>query len=245
VTQFVSDCARYGLLPGGSSPECYFNTFDRKLAPKMNVSYHGLKTLLFRAGVVKNIVAKVVHEEDFFDSDLGDFNKPITHKPSLLRTGQKVSGYYCIFSLPDGTKRASVMSIAEANQLKKKRSTKDSSPWNTNLDAMIEKTLIRDLAKHLNKSGDQALAHFMRNELFEEEETTVSDSPARSVQFISPTEPRPAALDFLDEMVQSGALRTIEEKPLTLKKDEEPIKMPVVPQIPDYTGHGPMVEDRL
>lgn len=247
VSQFVLDCARYGLLPGGANPECYFNTFSSKQPPKMNVSYHGLKTLLYRSGIVKDIVVGVVHKEDIFECDVGDFLKPITHKISVERSGNNLAAFYAMFRLNDNSLRAEVLSIAEARNLQTKLGGKEDSPWKKNLESMAHKTLIRRLARHMNKTGDHALSRFLSEEIFEDDEA--SNSPPRTVAtFVNSSEARPAALDFLDELEKKGELPFIKPNPLPplqLEKEGEFKPILTMPTVPDFAGQGPMIEDRL
>jgi len=118
--------------------------------------------LCLRSGSVKKIGARIVYQNDFFQYEYG-MNEACKHIPAEENPG-KVRGCYATFEMSGGVKGFEYWSyekvmdhkIKFAKGLDKKDKYGNfTSPWRTNEEAMIFKTLIRAIIKILPKSIEE------------------------------------------------------------------------------------------
>ena len=119
--------------------------------------YQGLIRLACESGSVRNIEARLVYENDFFEHEEGTQPK-ITHRPTLKERGDIVAVYAVAF-FPDGGTQFEVMPRADVDAIMKRSKDKDDgfSPWKSDYGEMARKTAVRRLSKYLRKKS-QAFA---------------------------------------------------------------------------------------
>jgi len=119
--------------------------------------YQGLIRLACESGSVRNIEARIVYENDFFEHEEGTQPR-ITHRPTLKERGEIVAVYGVAF-FPDGGTQFEVMPRADVDAIMKRSKDKDDgfSPWKSDYGEMARKTAVRRLSKYLRKKS-QAFA---------------------------------------------------------------------------------------
>lgn len=147
VLNFCMKCSETGLEPigaGGAWPVPYKNksgTIEMQFIP----DWRGLINCAKHAGCITDAYAEVVKENDTFDYELG-LNPSLTHKPASKDRGDLVNAY-CIFTLPDGSKRFVVMDADEIESIRKRSKAGDFGPWKTDTGEMWKKTVVRRAMK--------------------------------------------------------------------------------------------------
>lgn len=141
-----SRAAQDGLIP--DKREGAFVVRSGKVAWQVMIG--GIRKNLARAGF--DIRAEVIHENDFFDQDLGD-DPTITHKPPKLgeERGEVIGAYAIATHLSTGEKFREVMSIVQLSEVRSEATTQ--SVWSKWTDEMYRKTVARRLFKYLPVAG--------------------------------------------------------------------------------------------
>ena len=142
ILEFSMKCAQTGLEPigaGGCWPIPYGTTLT--FIP----DYRGLVHCATRAGAITSAFAEVVRTADSFDYELG-LNPSLTHKPARGDRGE-LEAAYCVFQLPDGSKRFTVMDAAEIIGIRNRSRSANAGPWKTDEAEMWKKTVIRRAMK--------------------------------------------------------------------------------------------------
>ena len=142
ILQFSMKCAETGLEPigaGGCWPIPYGTTLT--FIP----DYRGLVHCAIRCGAITGAHAEVVRQADEFDYELG-LTPFLKHKPARGDRGPLESAY-CIFTLPNGEKRFTVMDAGEINGIRARSKAARSGPWMTDESEMWKKTVIRRAMK--------------------------------------------------------------------------------------------------
>lgn len=160
LVRAVLDAAQLRLITDGVMGEAYIVPYGR--TAQMIVGYKGLIQLCLRSGLVKKIGARIVYENDFFEYEYG-MNEACKHIPTEGDPGN-IRGAYGTFEMSDGVKgfefwpytRLMLHKEKFAKGLDKKdKNGKYTSPWRTNEEAMIFKTVIRSITKLLPKSIEE------------------------------------------------------------------------------------------
>jgi recombination protein RecT len=130
--------------------------------------YKGLLSLARRSGEVTSIETNIVYERDTFDLRLGIDSK-IDHVPYLDGDRGKARLVYGVAKFKDGGHHLEWMTIGDVERIKaqvftRNRLTNESkSPWNTDYEQMVRKTLIRRMANYLPMSVELSAALAMDN----------------------------------------------------------------------------------
>lgn len=170
-------CAEMGLEPDGRRAviNCYRKKtggYDLTLIPM----YQGLSELAMRSGVVSNIHADKVCENDEFEWSTGE----IKHKINFRNPRGAAYAYYCRVVFKDGSVKTETMSKLEVEEIMKRSSAYQgatkygkSCPWMTDFDEMAKKTVFRRCAKWLPLSPELRL-----EKAFETDNADYADSAA-------------------------------------------------------------------
>lgn len=148
VLTFCMKCSETGLEPigaGGAWPVPYTNRKNNTVEMQFIPDYRGLVNCAKRAGCITDSYAEVVKEADEFDYELG-LNPTLTHKPAKVERGELINAY-CIFTLPDGSKRFVVMDADEIHSIRKRSKAGDVGPWVSDESEMWKKTVVRRAMK--------------------------------------------------------------------------------------------------
>jgi len=148
----VVQASHLGLEIGGALGQAYLVPFKGEI--KMMPGYRGLISLSRRSGEISSINAEVVYENDVFDLELGLQTK-VTHKPNLNGERGEPKLVYMVAHFKDGGSHFEWMTVAEVMKIKARSSAVKSggqTPWETDRDEMIKKTIIRRGWKYLPMS---------------------------------------------------------------------------------------------
>lgn len=140
------NCLSYGILPVGG--RAYFIPY--KTECQYQLGYKGILELAGRCGITANAYA--VFEGDEFKWIAG-MDETLIHVPNLTadRRPENLIAAYVIATLPDGKKRAEVMTRAEIDLVRDTKSQAAStgkSPWQTDYIEMAKKTVIKRASKY-------------------------------------------------------------------------------------------------
>lgn len=200
VLSSVSQAATLGLEIGATLGQCFliprYNSKIKATECTIQIGYKGLISLAMRSPVVQSIDAQNVHENDYFDLDLG--SQTIKHKVDFRQPrGKHIATYAQVF-FTNGGKIIEVMSFDELMAHKEnfaqttwKDGKPNDSPWNhpTNYLEMCKKTLVRKVCKKVpmspelqsavtfDESGEMGQAQSLRQPVQIEDEKFSSDFP--------------------------------------------------------------------
>jgi recombination protein RecT len=138
--------SQYGLEPDGRRA----HLIPYGTTCQLVIDYKGLVELAMRSGLVSNIHADVVCEEDEFSYKNGEVN----HEPNLRKERGAVFAVYAIAKFKDGAEKSEVMSLSEVEAIRKRSKSGTSGPWVTDWNEMAKKTVFRRLSKWLPLSPE-------------------------------------------------------------------------------------------
>ena len=147
VTQCLLSCSQMGLEPDGRRAHLipYGN------ACTLIVDYKGIVELAMRSGLVANLHADTVCENDAFDYDRGELK---IHKIDFRKPRGEVYAVYALARLKDGSEKCEVMTKDEVESIRKRSRAGTSGPWVTDWNEMAKKTAFRRLSKWLPLSPE-------------------------------------------------------------------------------------------
>lgn len=145
--------SQYGLEPDGRRAHLIpFENRKRNVTEcQLIIDYKGLAELAMRSGVVSNIHADIVCENDEFDYDCGELKR---HKIDFRKPRGAVYAVYCVCRFKDGTQKTDVMTIDEVDVIRKRSRAGSNGPWATDYNEMAKKTVFRRLSKWLPLSPE-------------------------------------------------------------------------------------------
>jgi recombination protein RecT len=138
--------SQYGLEPDGRRA----HLIPYGTTCQLVIDYKGLVELAMRSGLVSNIHADVVCENDEFSYKNGEVN----HEPNLRKERGAVFAVYAIAKFKDGAEKSEVMSLSEVEAIRKRSKSGTSGPWVTDWNEMAKKTVFRRLSKWLPLSPE-------------------------------------------------------------------------------------------
>lgn len=138
--------SQYGLEPDGRRA----HLIPYGTTCQLVIDYKGLVELAMRSGMVSNIHADVVCENDEFSYKNGEVN----HEPNLRKDRGAVFAVYAIAKFKDGAEKSEVMSLSEVDAIRKRSKSANSGPWVTDWNEMAKKTVFRRLSKWLPLSPE-------------------------------------------------------------------------------------------
>ena len=147
VLQCCLDAASFGVETNGR---------DAHLIPygkvcTLIIDYKGYVRLIMNSGLVSNIHADVVCENDEFEYNLGEVK---THRIDYRKPRGEMYAVYCIATMKDGSKKAEVLSKEEVDKIRVRSRSGGSGPWVTDYWQMSRKTAFRRLQKWLPLSPE-------------------------------------------------------------------------------------------
>lgn len=143
----IIQASHLGLEIGGVLGQAYLVPFKGEI--KMMPGYRGLISLARRSGEINSINAQVVYENDEFDLELG-LDTKVRHRPKLNGDRGSPIIAYMVAHFRDGGSHFEWMTVAEIMKIKMRSSavvaaikSGKETPWDTDLEEMIKKTVIR------------------------------------------------------------------------------------------------------
>lgn len=172
----IVQASHLGLEIGGALGQAYLVPFKGEV--KMMPGYRGLISLARRSGEITSINAEVVYENDIFDLELG-INAKVTHKPELYRDRGAPKLAYMVAHFKDGGHHFEWMSIADVEAVRKRSSavaSGRSTPWDTDYEQMVKKTVIRRGWKYLPMSIEMQSAEVAESAAERGASTTIDNT---------------------------------------------------------------------
>jgi recombination protein RecT len=154
------------------------------------VDYKGLAELAMRSGVISNIHADVVCENDVFRYDMGEIKE---HSIDFRKQRGNVYAVYAVVTFKDGTRKTEVLSRDEVEAVRKRSRAGGSGPWVTDWNEMAKKTAFRRLSKWLPLSPEY-------HDAPDRDGDTLDRMPARAVRTTG------SVLDSLADDLEGGPI---------------------------------------
>ena len=192
VCKCLLDLSAAGLEPDGR--RAHLIPFGKECT--LVIDYKGLAELAMRSGLVSNIHADVVCENDMFEADTGR----VRHRVNYKEPRGKVYAAYCIIRFKDESEKAEVMSVEDIEAIRKRSRAGGSGPWVTDWNEMAKKTVARRAFKWVPLSPE------IRDAV--EKDSDVIDIPAQPVarkEPINPFElPEPAPVATIEDAAKAA-----------------------------------------
>lgn len=115
------------------------------------IDYKGLAELAMRSGIVSNLHADIVCENDVFEYNLGEIKE---HKINFREPRGEMYAAYALCRFKDGTVKADVMNKEEIDAIRRRSRSGQSGPWVSDYNEMAKKTVFRRLSKWLPLSAE-------------------------------------------------------------------------------------------
>jgi recombination protein RecT len=149
----LMDLSSMGLEPDGRRAHLipYWNSKERIMECQLQVDYKGYVELVMRSGIVSNLHADKVCQNDEFIFDRGDVAQ---HRINFRESRGDAYCYYARATFKDGTTKAEVMSKEDIDKIRARSKSGGSGPWVTDYDEMAKKTVFRRLSKWLTLSPE-------------------------------------------------------------------------------------------
>lgn len=148
--------AQLGLEPNTPLGHCYLIPY--KDTCQLILGYQGLMELALRSGKVTSIKAVVVRQGDRFEFEQG-LNDKLIHVPAG-NDDAPITHVYAVAKIKDGDPIFTVLSRPQIDARRKRGASGmgRKTPWDTDFEAMAQKTAIRALFKWIPKSAEMATA---------------------------------------------------------------------------------------
>lgn len=153
-------CAELGIEPDGR--RAYLIPYKNDI--QLIIDYKGIAELAMRSGMISNIHADKVCDNDDFEYNIGEIT---THRIHFRRPRGEAYAYYAIVTFKDGTKKCEVMSKDEVDAIRKRSKSPNNGPWVTDYDEMAKKTVFKRLSKWLPLSPELQKGIDIDNEEYE------------------------------------------------------------------------------
>lgn len=162
--------AQLGLEPNTPLGQAYLIPYRNNkkgiVECQFQIGYKGLLDLANRSGLLKNVTAQVVYENDEFDFEFG-LEPKLRHKPAKSNRGSAV-WVYATYHLTNGGYNFEVMSIEDIIDFAKKKSQSyNRGPWQTDFEAMAKKTVLKRVLKYAPLKSETASAISSDEQSFE------------------------------------------------------------------------------
>lgn len=156
----IINVAAIGISLNPANKHAYLVPRDGKVC--LDISYMGLMHLAMATGSIKWGQCKLVHQNDFYESN-GLDHAP-THKYSAFGDRGSVVGGYCTVKTADGDYLTEEMNVSEINSIMERSQgfkSGKSSPWRTDWSEMARKTIVKRASKYWPKVDrlDTAIHH--------------------------------------------------------------------------------------
>jgi recombination protein RecT len=149
----IFDCAAVGLEIDGRRAHLvpYRNNKKNCMEAQLIVDYKGIAELVMRSGLVSNIHADLVCENDVFEYDRGELKK---HSINYREDRGEPYAVYAIVRMKDGGEKVEVMSRPEVERVRARSKSKDDGPWVTDEGEMWKKTVFKRASKWVPLSSE-------------------------------------------------------------------------------------------
>lgn len=151
----IFDCAAIGLELDGRRAHLVplrNNKKDGKpLEANLWVDYKGMAELVMRSGVVSNIHADIVCDNDVFEYDRGVISK---HTIDFKKERGEMYAVYCLIRMKDGGEKCEVMSTHQVDRVRDASMGRAADPWTKHYAEMAKKTVAKRAFKWVPMSAE-------------------------------------------------------------------------------------------
>lgn len=147
------DLSAFGLEPDGRRAHLipYDNRKEGTTECQLIIDWKGKAELAMRSGVVSNLHADVVCENDVFSYNRGVLEE---HKIDFRKPRGAMFAVYALCRFKDGTEACAVMGKEEVDRIRSRSRASGAGPWVTDYNEMAKKTVFHRLAKSLPLSAE-------------------------------------------------------------------------------------------
>ena len=140
-------CAELGIEP--DSRRAHLIPYGNSCT--LIIDYKGKVELAMRSGMIANIHADKICENDIFEYNKGIVEK---HTIDFKADRGKTYAFYCVVRFKDGTEKSEVMTLKEIQAIKARSKAGNSGPWITDFDEMAKKTVFHRVSKWIPQSPE-------------------------------------------------------------------------------------------
>jgi recombination protein RecT len=209
----LMDLSQWGIEPDGRRAHLipFYNNKEQHYECQLIIDYKGIVELVYRSGVVANIHADIVCENDDFVYDRGEL---VRHKINFKADRGKMYAVYCLVRMKDGTEKCEVLTKQEVDGIRARSKAGKSGPWVSDYNEMAKKTAFRRVSKWIPLSAE------IRDAALEDDDTIDGE-------IIQPTKSSPRiGLDDLTLMIESEE-RQPEPEQEPEQEQSQPEEIPV------------------
>lgn len=165
----ILQASQLGLEPGLLG-QCYLIPFNKKSGNawvkecQLIPGYQGLVDLARRSGRLVSLQAQIVHAKDVFECEWG-LQPRLVHKPNYNGDRGEWTLVYAVAHLKDGGTHVEVMNKQQVYAIRDRsqnvqnaKKWNKTTPWDTDEEEMVRKTILRRISKYLPKSVELAAA---------------------------------------------------------------------------------------
>jgi len=235
VFQCLMQCAELGLEPSGTLGAAYLIPYKQKCT--LVIGYRGYIDLARRSGVLKQIEAHLVYENDKLHLRYGS-DPQLEHTPTLKGDRGQPYAAYCVISMEGGAKHVEVMRIDEVDAIRARSMSASSGPWVTDYAEMAKKTVARRALKWCPMSSE-----LQRAQEIEEDngETVVGNGSTASIFTAVGESTAPAAPQAPAPVLNSKGGPVVDGEVVTRQAEEVPLHDPKTGEVkePAATTQAP------
>lgn len=151
--QALFTLSQFGLEPDGR--RAHLIPFENRkrgcVECQLIIDYKGLVEIAMRTGLISNIHADIVCDNDEFEYDIGQIKR---HKIDFKKPRGKQYAVYAICRFKNGSEKCDVMTLEEVAAIRARSKARDNGPWVTDFSEMSKKTVFRRLSKWLPFSDE-------------------------------------------------------------------------------------------
>jgi recombination protein RecT len=180
IAMSLLNLASVGLEPDGRHAHLIpFNSQKEGMVCTTIIDYKGKISLAMRSGMISNIHADKICDNDVFEYDKGEIKK---HIIDFRKDRGKPYAYYVIIKFKDGSEKCEVMTDAECEAIRKRSKSPNAGPWVTDRERMCLKTVFHRASNWIPQTPEMAIAH-------ELEDGELADNKKAAAQFAQLPEP--------------------------------------------------------
>lgn len=165
----VVQAGTLGLEPNTPLHHCSLvavkNNKNNRMEANLWIEYRGFCQLAYQSGLVSDIYAETVYENDEFDFEYGT-NKWIRHKFDVRKSRGLSIAYYSVVKFSNGGNDFKVLSKPDVEAIRSDAPGKNTPAWLKHFDRMGEKSAIRRVLRTapMSQDKDAALARAIEHD---------------------------------------------------------------------------------
>jgi recombination protein RecT len=172
----IFDCAALGLEIDGRRAHLIPLVNRKKagspLEANLWLDYKGIAELVMRSGLVSNIHADIVCENDVFEFDRGELK---AHKIDFKKPRGNMYACYAIIRMKDGTEKVEVMGKDDVDRIRASAPGKNAEAWSNHYNEQAKKTVFKRASKWVPLSSE--VRDGLDNEIEEQDPLNVTPKP--------------------------------------------------------------------